>query len=677
MSKEFVRQERIILVLGLLVTILVCQAAYLQIFDRSLSRRASNTAIDRMTVYPSRGLIFDRKSRLMVNNFATYDLMVTIQQMDPKMDTTKFCDLLGITKTDFKEFLNKDFKSGKFSPFNPFAFLKKLPTKTYARLQESLYEFPGFFVQIRNIRGYPYPNGAQLLGYIGDASPDDLKKDPVHYEMGDYLGVSGIESRYEEYLRGVKGISLQLKDNRGRAVGKYRDGEQDSMAVSGKDLITGIDMELQAYGEALMANKSGSVVAIEPATGEVLCMITSPTYDPNLLTMTSARGKIYAALANDKVAKPLLDRSVQARYPPGSIFKPLVALVGLQEGTINPESGRGCGGGYYYAGRLYKCHGHAGVGNVRDAVAYSCNTYFFQEFRAIVDKYGFKNNEQGLDMFNKYATQFGLGAKTGLDQGNELAGNIPTTAYYNKIYPRNLGHWKSPTIMSVGIGQGELQLTTIQMANLAACIANRGHWISPHIAKEFRDKTPLPQTHHQRHDVSIDRQHFETVIDGMEGCVQRGTASIAKIEGISVCGKTGTSQNVHGEDHSVFFAFAPKENPKIAIAVFVENAGFGATFAAPIASLMIEKYLKDTIPAARMHIEKRMKETNLLEKIYAGKLRDSLVTLITSGPIPIDLPEPMPVPKPERVPLDVPSGRLPGVIEPQIPTVEKPRDSIQ
>ncbi len=652
---ESQRQTNIIVFVTVCALLLAGRAAYLQLIDRSLSRRAEATAIDKLTAYPSRGLIFDRRGHLMVNNFATYDLMVTVRQMDPKMDTSKLCTILGITQNEFKEFLNKDFKSGKYSPFVPFTFMKKLPIETYARLLESLYEFPGFFVQVRNIRGYSYPNGAQLLGYINEVSPEDIERNPQIYQMGDYLGVAGIEAKYEPFLRGVKGVSLQLKDNRGRTVGKYQDGKLDTAAVSGKDLITSIDIELQAYGESLMANKSGSIVAIEPATGEILCMISAPTYDPNLLTMTQNRAKIFSQLLTDP-SKPLFDRTVMAKYPPGSIFKTIVALVGLQEGTLNADAGKGCGGGYYYAGRLYKCHGHGGIGNVQDAVAFSCNTYFFQEFRNIIDKFGFKNSDQGLNMFEKYLREFGLGTKLGVDYPNEVAGNIPTTAYYDKIYPKKLGGWKSPTIMSVGIGQGEVQMTTVQMANLAACIANKGYWYPPHIAKEFRDKTPIPQEFRKRRDISIDRQWFNLVIEGMADCVNRGTARIAKIDGIQVCGKTGTSQNPHGEDHSVFFAFAPKDNPKIAIAVYVENAGWGASYAAPIASLMIEKYLKGEIPEDRKPLEKRMQETNLLEKFYASQRQETAAALLPA-------PRPDTLPAPERIPSDVPEGRLPGPIE--------------
>jgi penicillin-binding protein 2 len=669
MSVELKRQSHIILFVGTCIVVLAMRAAWLQMIDKTLSRRAEATAIDQLTAYPSRGLIFDRKGRLMVNNFATYDLMVTLRQISSEMDTTKLCTILNISKDEFKEYLNKDFKSGKFSPYVPFTFLKKLPVEVYAKLQESLYEFPGFFVQVRNIRGYSYPSGATLLGYINETSPKDIERDPVNYQMGDYIGAAGLESKYESYLRGKKGVSLQLKDHKGRTVGKYQDGKLDTIAVAGKDLITSIDIELQTYGEQLMANKSGSVVAIEPSTGEVLAFINAPVYDPNLLTMTQNRGKVFSQLLQDP-SKPLFDRPVLAKYPPGSIFKTIVALVGLQEGTLNADAGKGCGGGYYYAGRLYKCHGHGGIGNVQDAVAYSCNTYFFQEFRNIVDKFGFKNPEQGLDLFNKYTAEFGLGVKLGIDYTAELAGNAPTSAYYDKIYPKKLGGWKSPTIMSVGIGQGEVQMTPLQMANLAACLANRGYWYPPHIAKEFRDKTPIPNELRQKHTVSINREYFNLVVEGMAGCVDHGTARIARIEDIIVCGKTGTSQNPHGEDHSVFFAFAPKDNPKIAIAVFVENAGWGASYAAPIASLMMEKYIKGSIPEARLPLEKKMKETNLLEKFFASQQQETIAATLPA-------PRPDTLPAPERIPSDVPEGRLPGPIEAALPIGERvKRDSL-
>lgn len=645
---------------------LVAKAAHLQLLDDTFSRRADATTIEKLTVYPPRGLVFDRTGqRLILNNIATFDLMATYKQVDFKnMNIPKFCRLLGITREEFNKNINKDWKSGRFSKSVPFVFLKKLPEETYARLQESLYEFPGFFVQVRNIRGYPFHAGAHVLGYINEADPRDIERSNGKYQSGDYIGAAGIELQYEDYLRGTKGYTSLLKDNLGRSVGKYMNGQFDTAAVPGKNIMSSIDINLQVYGEYLMQNKTGSVVAIEPRTGEILAMLSGPTYDPNLLTMTQERGAVFSRLLNDPL-KPFFDRTVMAKYPPGSIFKTIVTLVGLQEGTINPDAGRGCGGGYFYGGRLYKCHHHAGIGNVVDALAYSCNSYYFQEFRAIVDKFGFYNPHAGLDKFTQYCDQFGLGRPLGMDYPNESAGNIPNSVYYDKIYPRNLGSWKSPTIMSVGIGQGETQLTTIQMANLAACIANRGYWYPPHLVKAFTDGTPIPSKYRQKQQVNIDRHNFELAVEGMEQCVIRGTARIAQVPGIAVCGKTGTSQNPHGEDHSVFFAFAPKDNPKIAIAVFVENAGWGASYAAPIAGLMIERYLNDTIASARKHIEERMVKANLIEKFLKDK-----------GILPDQPPVPQrdSLPDPADIPTDEPQPALPPRSEARLPsaaTVQK------
>ena len=643
------RQRNIQIVLIVSALALILKAAQLQLFDDSFRRRADATTIERLTVYPPRGLVFDRNGKLIVNNEATYDLMVTYNQVDLKnMDVAKFCQILGIAQADFKQNITKDWKSGKFSRSVPFVFLKKLSIETYAQLQESLYEFPGFFVQVRNIRGYPFHTGAHVLGYINEVDPRDIERGKGMYESGDYIGAAGLESEYESYLRGEKGTTSLLKDNLGRIVGKYKGGQFDSAAVAGHDLISSIDIDLQSYGEYLMQNKTGSVVAIEPKTGQILAMISGPTYDPNLLTMTQNRGQIFSALLTDPL-KPFFDRTVMAKYPPGSIFKTLITLTGLQEGTLNPDKGQGCNGGYFYAGRLYKCHNHAGVGDAVDALAYSCNTYYFTEFRNIVDKFGFSNPHKGLDIFAKYCKEFGLGTKLGIDYPNESAGNIPNSAYYDKIYPRNLGSWHSPTIMSLGIGQGEIQMTTLQMANLAACIANKGYWYPPHLAKQFRDGTPIPKQFYEKHVVSIEERYFELVQEGMAECVNRGTARIAQVPGIQVCGKTGTSQNPHGDDHSVFFAFAPKDNPKIAIAVYVENAGWGASFAAPIAGLMIEKLLNDTIATDRIPVQDRMTKANLIEKFLKNKAE----ARIQSG-----APQPKrdSLPDPKQVPSDVPEG---------------------
>lgn len=651
------RQRNIQIVFLICAIVLTLQAANLQLFDNSYARLADATAIEELTVYPPRGIIYDRNGERIVNNEATFDLMVTYSQMDlKKMDVAKFCDILGITEADFKRNLNKDWRSGKFSKSVPFVFLKKISPEKNARFLESQYEFPGFFVQARSIRGYPFNAGAHVLGYINEVTPRDIERSSGKYETGDYIGAAGLEAGYEDYLRGQKGVTNLLRDNLGRIVGRYKQGERDSAAVAGKDLVSSIDINLQAYGEKLMQNKTGSVVAIDPKTGQILAMISAPTYNPNLLVMTNERGQEFSRLLTDPL-RYFFDRTVMAKYPPGSIFKTVVSLVGLQEGTINPNRGQSCPGGYFYGGRLYKCHGHPAVGDLTDALANSCNAYYFQEFRNIVDKYGYNNPHQGLDVFTKYCEQFGLGVKLGIDYPNENAGNIPGSAYYDKIYPKRLGGWHSPTIMSVGIGQGELQLTTLQMANLAACIANRGYWIPPHLIKEFKDGTPIPPEFEKEHRVAIDPRYFEMVIEGMDQCVVRGTARIAQVPGVSVCGKTGTSQNPHGDDHSVFFAFAPKDDPKIAIAVYVENAGWGASYAAPIAGLMIEKMLNDTIATARLPIEERMVNANLTAKILANRAQEK---------IQAKLPKPMPdsLPDPAKVPTEVPEAIQPGTSAP-------------
>ncbi|MFN0016188.1 MAG: penicillin-binding protein 2 [Saprospiraceae bacterium] len=653
MADIFRERQRTIQIVVLACTlVLIGKAAQIQLFDDSLSRRADATTIHKLTAYPPRGLVYDRNDTLIINNNAMYDLMVTYNQVAPDMDTAKLCNLLGITHDDFRTFIKKDWRSGKFSRSVPFVFMKKLSSTTYARLQECLYQFPGFFVQVRTIRAYPHSAGAHVLGYINEVDPREIEKSGGLYASGDYIGAGGLESEHEGRLRGKKGCTFLLKDNLGRIVGGYSDGELDTLPVSGDDLVSSIDIRLQQYGEALMANKTGSVVAIEPATGEILAMISLPTYDPNDLTMTKDRGPVFSRLLTDPL-KPFFDRTVMAKYPPGSIFKTVVSLVGLQEGTINPNAGMGCNGGYFYAGRLYKCHGHSGVGNVVDALAYSCNTYYFSEFRDIVDKFGFSNPHQGLDMLAKYCHEFGLGRQLGVDYPNENAGNIPDSKYYDRIYPKHLGGWRSPTIMSCGIGQGELQLTTLQMANLAACIANRGHWFPPHLAKRFKSGGDIPRPFLTPQKVSIDKRYFDLVVEGMAQCVVRGTAHSCAIPGIEVCGKTGTSQNPQGDDHSVFFAFAPKENPQIAIAVYVENATWGATYAAPIASLMIEKYLNDTIATARLPMEERMRNANLTDK-YLEMIRRTAAAKAVSKKPASGLPAP-------NVPLDEPTGKTPAV----------------
>lgn len=645
------RQRSIQMVFLACAIALVLQAANLQLLDDSYARMADATAIEELTVYAPRGIIYDRNGERIVNNEATFDLMVTYRQLDlKKMDVLKFCNILGITEAVFNRNLDKDWRSGKFSRSVPFVFMKKISPEKNARLLESQYEFPGFFVQARSIRGYPYRAGAHVLGYINEVDPRDIARNKGKYETGDYIGAAGLELGYEDYLRGQKGVTNLLRDNLGRMVGKYKDGARDSAAVAGKDLISSIDIELQAYGESLMANKTGSVVAIDPQTGQILAMISAPTYDPNMLVMTNERGQEFSRLLTDPL-RYFFDRTVMAKYPPGSIFKPVVSLIGMQEGIINPTGGFNCGGGYFYAGRLYRCHHSGHLNGVVDAIAHSCNTYYMNKYRDIIDKYGYSNPQAGLDEFNKYMLQFGLGQRLGIDYPNESPGGFPTSAYYDKLYPKRLGGWHSPTIMSCGIGQGELQLTTLQMANLAACIANRGYWYAPHLIKEFKDGTPIPPRFKQKNIVEIDKNHFETVVEGMYQCVIRGTARIAQAPGVEVCGKTGTSQNPHGEDHSVFFAFAPKDNPRIAIAVYVENAGWGASYAAPIAGLMIEKMLNDTISTNRLPIEKRMMEADLTSKILASRAQEKQQAKLPK-------PKPDSLPDPKKIPIEKPEGEV-------------------
>ena len=653
MKSELSRQVNIQRVFLFCALALIAKAAELQIFDDSFRRRADQTTIEELTVYPPRGLVYDRHGELIINNEATYDLMVTYNQVDLKtMNVAKFCSILDIKESEFKQNLTKDWKSGKYSRSVPFVFMKKLAPQTYARLQESMYEFPGFFVQVRNIRGYPHSVGAHVLGYINEVDQRDIERSNGEYETGDYIGAAGIEAEYESYLKGEKGVTSLLRDNLGRIVGKYKEGALDTAAIAGHDLYSSIDINLQEYGEHLMQNKTGSVVALDPKTGQILCMISGPTYDPNLLVMTQDRGQEFSKLLTHPL-KYFFDRTVMAKYPPGSIFKAAVSLAGMQEGVINPNGGFSCSGGYFYAGRLYKCHHSGHLNGVVDAIAHSCNTYYMNKYRDIVDKFGYSNPDQGLDLFNKYLTEFGFGQKLVIDYPNESPGSFPTSAYYNKLYPKKLGGWHSPTIMSCGIGQGELQLTTLQMANFAACIANRGYWYAPHLAMKFKDETPIPERFEEKHIVHVDKKYFDVVVEGMAQCVIRGTARIVYVPDLNICGKTGTSQNPHGDDHSVFFAFAPKDDPKIAIAVYVENAGWGSSYAAPIAGLMIERFLNDTIADNRKYIEERMVNANLIDKFLKNK-----PTVKTS--VKASAPKKSePAPEPVEIPSDQPESAAP------------------
>lgn len=605
---------RIIFFLSALL--LLIQAMRLQLLDDTYARRAEATTIDQFTIYPSRGLIFDRHGELLVNNDLVYDLLVTYNQIDENMDTLKFCELLGIDKPDFERRLKKDWRDVRFTKRKPFVFMSTIPAETFTQFRESLYEFPGFFAQKRNVRGYPYPHAPHILGFIREVSQSELEGDPENYSLGDYIGGSGLERMYEEALRGEKGARFVLQDNQGNELEEYKSGELNKLAVSGADLTTTLDIELQAYVEELMANKIGGVVVLEAKTGEVLAMASMPDYDPNLLTINRNRGKVVQELSRDSL-KPFFNRALMAQYPPGSIFKPVVGLIALEEGVSHANRSIYCPGFYAYNGFTWGCRAHPLPRNMGVGIQYSCNTYFFQTFRDIVDKASFSKPEVGLDLFVNHLRQFGLGDSLGIDLPGEEEGHLPTSKYYNRKYPKDRGGWKSPTIISVGIGQGELLLTTLQMANMAAVIANRGWYYLPHLGKSFSDTNyQIPSRFLERRVVDIAPEHFETVVTGMERVVDSGTGRSAFVPGVRVAGKTGTVQNPHGKDHSTFIGFAPVEDPKIVVAVYVESAGGGGRFAAPIAGLIIEKYLSEdgTIHPSKNWLEQNMKLADLVNR---------------------------------------------------------------
>jgi penicillin-binding protein 2 len=606
--EKFHQRGRIIIyALGLVTLVLLLTAARLQLVDNSYRIKAESTTIGESVQYPARGLFKDRNGELLVLNEPIYDIIVTANQVDPSMDTMRFCQLLNISKELFIQRMDKDFNSVRYSRRLPFIFLSKIAADQVAPLIELLYEFPGFDYVVRSRRNYKHPYASHILGYISEVNPAQIESSAGGYEPGDYIGASGLESSFEVDLRGTKGVEYVLRDNLGRKVESLRSGELDTSALSGRDIVISIDMKLQAYAEELMKNKRGAIVAIEPATGEILASVSSPSYDPNSLSVGYKRGEAYEQLSNDSL-KPLLNRAVMSKYPPGSLFKPILSLVALQTGIITPTNYITCTGGYTHYKTTWKCHSGGGVRNLVSALTYSCNTYYYIAYRNLLEINGFRNPQVGLDTLNYFLESFGLGKRLGIDIAGESPGFLPTSDFYKNLYKHEGGRWYSTFTISNGIGQGELELTTLQMANLAAILANRGFYFQPHLFKTFDDEHYFgDRLIPERHEVPIDKEHFDPVIEGMSRSISRGTGIGAYIPGIEVCGKTGTSQNPHGKDHSVFFAFAPRENPQIAIAVYVENAGYGGTYAAPIASLIIEKYLQGEISNQRQWLENRMK----------------------------------------------------------------------
>ncbi|MEA3316669.1 MAG: penicillin-binding protein 2 [Bacteroidota bacterium] len=585
------RKNFVIVLIVLIGLIFLIKLFFLQIVDSSYKLNAENNVLRYITQYPARGLIYDRNGEILVYNEATYDLMVIPNQLT-QFDTTEFCQILDIDKKYLVQKL-KDIE--RYSKYKSSIFLKQVSTKTYAQLQEKLYKYHGFFVQSRTLRRYPSDIAAHVLGYVGEVS-EKVKNEDEYYKSGDYIGISGIEKSYEEELRGKKGVNIFLVDVHNRIKGSYNNGRYDKKASPGANVISSLDKNLQGYGEKLMKNKIGSIVAIEPSSGEVLALVSNPNYDPNLL-VGRKRSENYKKLAADSL-KPLFNRALMAMYPPGSTFKLINALIGLQEKVVRTTTKYECHGGYNYRNIHVGCHNHKSPLNLIESIQISCNAYYCNVFRNILENSKYPSIREAFDSWKKHLLSFGFGNKLNSDFTNELRGIVPSKKYYDRYYGKN--GWNALTILSMAIGQGELGTTPLQMANMVASIANRGYYYKPHIIKEIEGDFKLDKRFKEKQYTSIDSVNFEIVIKGMELAVNGepgsgSTARSARLDSIIVCGKTGTAQNPHGEDHSIFVAFAPKENPKIAIAVYIENGGFGSTWAAPTAKLMIEKYLTNKI----------------------------------------------------------------------------------
>jgi penicillin-binding protein 2 len=590
--------DRKYVVMAIFVTIslvFIGRLFYIQVFNDDYKLSANNNVLRYVTDYPARGLVYDRNGKLLVYNEAAYDLMVTPKQIK-NLDTMSLCNIIDMTKEDF---IKKVRAARQYSPYKASVLAAQLSNSTYATLQEKLYTFRGFYVQSRTLRKYPTKIAGHTFGYVGEVSDKIVEKDS-YYKSGDYIGISGIEKAYEKELRGKKGLKILMVDVFNRTKGHFKDGKYDTIAVTGANLISTIDAELQAYGEKLFQNKTGGLVAIDPQTGEILACISAPGYDPNLL-VGRERTKNYYKLLKDPL-QPLFNRALMAYYPPGSTFKLVNDLIALKEGVLTPEKTYPCPGGYHMAGHTVKCDGRHGNIHLRPAIQHSCNTYHCYVFRSIVDNPRFGNTKLGYTNWREHVLKFGVGKKMYTDLPQELKGNVPSMDYYDKIFGKD--RWRSSTIVSLGIGQGELGITPLQMANIMAIVANKGYFHTPHIIKKIGNSNEHSKIFEKKNYTGIEKEYFDMVYDGMQDVLERGTAAGSRVKGINILGKTGTAQNPHGKDHSLFVAFAPRENPKIAIGLMVENGGWGASWAAPIGTLMIEKYLNDTV--ARKDLEKRM-----------------------------------------------------------------------
>lgn len=607
------RSRVIQLIFIVVFLVILIQLFNLQVISGKYTDLAMNNAVAKKIVYPSRGVIYDRKKRAILDNVAMFDLMVTPFQIKG-VDTMALCTILNIDTAEFrKRIITSIIKNGKYRP-SVFEGLVTLPVQ--AKLDENMYKFPGFDLTERPVRSYPYNSAAHFLGYVAEVDTAIIRKSGYFYQMGDYVGRNGLEAAYEKVLMGQRGIKYLIKDNKNRIQGSYEKGIKDTPAIAGRHLYSSVDIELQQLAEKLFTNKIGAVVAINPKTGGILAMASGPSFNPNDLAGAAFR-KNYGRMVMD-TARPLLNRAIKGQYPPGSTFKPLGALVALDEGLITPSYGYACGGAYFQCGRPVKCT-HAGGGHAADlrrALANSCNSYFNHIFRMAIDNPKYKHPTFGYLKWKEYMNAFSLGVKTGVDLPGEDFANIPDTSKYNRDFG-GARRWNSCNILTLGIGQDRMTATPLQLANAMCLIANRGYYYTPHFIDSIQDET-LADTvylakYRKRHDAThISDTTYAIVQLGMQDVVTNGTARNAMIDGVDVCGKTGTAQNPHGKNHSLFVAFAPRLNPTIAIAVVVENSGYGSTWASPIAALMMEKYLKDTISAKRLPEVERISKADLI-----------------------------------------------------------------
>lgn len=591
MQKDYGLENRQYVIGGVavfIVTVYIIRLFTLQIMSDDYKKSADSNAFLKKVEFPARGVISDRNGQLLVYNQNAYDIMVVMNEEKGRLDTLEFCQSLGITKEYFikrmAEIKDRN-KNPGYSRFTQQLFMSQLSEKEFSVFQEKIYRFPGFYVQRRSIRQYTMPYAAHILGDVAEVSPSDIEDDP-YYQPGDYIGKLGVEKYYEKELRGEKGVQILLRDVHGRIQGSYMDGKLDSRPVAGKDLTLSIDIKLQALGERLLEGKIGSIVAIEPSTGEVLCMVSSPSYDPRIMTGRK-RVKMHAALSRNPW-KPLLNRSIMGMYPPGSTFKTTQGLTFLSEGIISPSTMFPCNHGFYCRGLHVGCHGHASPLNLIPAIGTSCNGYFcWGLYYMLGNRKKYKNVQEAMNTWRDYMVSMGFGYKLGIDLSGEKRGLIPNAQYYDKAYK---GSWNGLTVISIAIGQGEVLLTPLQIANLGATIANRGYYYTPHVVRKVQGM-PLDEKYREKHRTKASRNAYDYIVAGMRRAVTSGTCRAADRADYEVCGKTGTAQN-HGHDHSIFMGFAPMNNPKIAISVYVENGGFGADYGVPIGALMMEQYIK-------------------------------------------------------------------------------------